>query len=218
MGKETIRAIDLEKLGRVHNPGAPKYLAHYVLKSAQRHKLVPWYRAALGMELVFENKQLSFMTYDGEHHRLAIISLPRAARPMIAIARRYRKFYGLDHIAYNFGSLPELLEKWRSLSEQGIEPVWCINHGPTTSIYYEDPDGNRLEFQSDNFDTREQLQDFALSMEFDKNPIGVNFDPAVLLAKLEAGVPVAELRKRGAGTPKGKKPVGGYRAINWRTL
>ena len=55
-------------------------------------------------------------------------------------------------------------------------------------------------------------------MEFDKNPIGVNFDPAVLLAKLEAGVPVAELRKRGAGTPKGKKPVGGYRAINWRTL
>ena len=84
MGKETIRAIDLEKLGRVHNPGAPKYLAHYVLKSAQRHKLVPWYQAALGMELVFENKQLSFMTYDGEHHRLAIISLPRAARPMIA--------------------------------------------------------------------------------------------------------------------------------------
>ena len=96
--------------------------------------------------------------------------------------------------------------------------MWCINHGPTTSIYYEDPDGNRLEFQSDNFDTREQLQDFALSMEFDKNPIGVNFDPAVLLAKLEAGVPVAELRKRGSGTPKGKKPVGGYRAINWRTL
>jgi catechol 2,3-dioxygenase-like lactoylglutathione lyase family enzyme len=219
MGKTaTFQSIDLDRLGKVESSGGPKYLAHWVLKSAQRDKLVPWYQKVLGMELVFQNDMVTFLTYDHEHHRLAIIKLPAAAKPMIALAKVYRKFYGLDHIAFNFGSLRELLGKYRALKTQGVEPMWCINHGPTTSIYYEDPDGNRIEFQSDNFDTAEDLQQFATGLDFDKNPIGVNFDPDLLWEKLEAGVPEAELRQRGSATPEGKKPVGGMKAINWRTL
>lgn len=214
----TMRSIDVDRIGKVQSKTGPKYLAHWVLKSAQREKLVPWYEKVLGMELVFENRMLTFLTYDQEHHRLAIISLPKIALPMVVLSRIYRKFYGLDHIAFNFGSLRDLLFKYRSLKQQGIKPVWCINHGPTTSIYYEDPDGNRLEFQSDNFDTAEQLQNFALSLDFSKNPIGVNFDADLLWEKLESGVPAADLRKRGSGTHPGKKDVGGLRAITWRTL
>lgn len=218
MGIQTMRAMDIDRLGKVESRTGPKYLAHWVLKSAQRDRMVLWYCKVLGMELVFENQMVSFMTYDHEHHRLAIIKLPGAARLMLPLARIYRKFYGLDHIAFNFGSLRELLEKYRALKAQEILPVWCINHGPTTSIYYEDPDGNRLEFQSDNFDTAEDFQKFAIGLDFNRNPIGVNFDPDLLWQKLESGLPLKDLRQRGSATPAGKKPIAGLRTINWRTL
>jgi hypothetical protein len=34
-----------------------------------------------------------------------------------------------------------------------IRPFYSINHGPTTSLYYTDPDGNRVELLVDNFAT-----------------------------------------------------------------
>ena len=39
----------------------------------------------------------------------------------------------------------ELLGNYRRLKAVGIMPVWCINHGITTSIYYADHDGTMLE-------------------------------------------------------------------------
>ena len=218
MAISTARSIEPDRIGRVKSANGPQYLAHWVLKSAQRKRMVEWYKAVLGMELVFENKLISFLTYDQEHHRLAIISLPGVAKLLVPLSKLYRKLYGIDHIAFNFGSLKELLDKYRELKEKDIEPIWCINHGPTTSIYYEDPDGNRLEFQSDNFEHPKDLQDFATGLDFHKNPIGVNFDPDYLWEKLEAGIPEAELRKRGSGTRPGRREVGGMRAITWRTL
>ncbi len=215
---KTFQGMSIDEMGTYKSPTGPKYLAHWVLKSAQREKMVPWYQTVLGMKIAFQNDMLTFLTYDEEHHRLAIIGLPKPAKGMLKLSRLYRKFYGLDHIAFNFGTLRELLLKYRQVKADGIEPIWCINHGPTTSIYYEDPDGNRLELQSDNFHDAQDLQEFAIGLDFQKNPIGVNFDPDLLWEKLEAGMPESELRQRGSATPEGKKEIGGMKAINWRTL
>jgi hypothetical protein len=46
---------------------------------------------------------------------------------------------GLHHMAFTFKSLGELLETFTRLKDGGIRPFWCINHGPTTSMYYRDP-------------------------------------------------------------------------------
>ena len=76
---------------------------------------------------------------------------------------------------------------------KGIRPFFCVNHGPTTSMYYRDPDGNRIELQIDNFATAEEGQAWMNSPAFDRNPIGVEFDPDALVDRFRAGVPVAEL-------------------------
>ena len=68
-----------------------------------------------------------------------------------------------------------------------------INHGPTTSMYYRDPDGNKVELQIDNYDDAQAMHDFMHSAQFEKNPIGVDFDPDELARGYHAGRPQAEL-------------------------
>lgn len=87
-----------------------------------------------------------------------------------------------------------------------------------TSSYYDDPDGNRYEFQSDNFATVAECVAFFRGPSFRENPIGVNFDPEYLCELLYQGAPETELMHQGQGTPPGREVVGGRRAITWRTL
>jgi hypothetical protein len=62
-----------------------------------------------------------------------------------------------------------------------------VNHGPTTSLYLRDPDGNELETQVDNFDTPQEATESFASKEFEDNPIGVDFDPEELIERLRSG-------------------------------
>ena len=57
---------------------------------------------------------------------------------------------GVDHVAYTYASLNDLLENYAQLKEKGIRPYWCVHHGITVSMYYADPDGNQMEFQVDS--------------------------------------------------------------------
>lgn len=197
---------------------APQYIAHWVIKTPRRDELVEWYKAVFGAEIVHSDKMITFLSWDGESHRLALVNLPRVLRFVFPLSRIRRKLFGIDHIAHSFDSLETLLRSYEHIKQQGITPVWCINHGPTTSIYYEDPDGNRHEFQVDNFDTPEETKQYFNSQAFAENPIGVNFDPDYLLEQLNQGVPEKTLLKQGAGTRPGTRQAENMKAITWRTL
>ena len=82
------------------------------------------------------------------------------------------------------------------LKNKDIGPYWCIHHGITVSLYYADPDGNQMEFQADCFPTNEDANAFMYGPHFETNPIGVEFDPDALLARLRAGEPEASLLPR----------------------
>lgn len=69
------------------------------------------------------------------------------------------------------------------------------NHGPTTSMYYRDPDGNQIETQVDNMGNDECTAMMA-SAEFEKNPIGVDFDPEDLCRRVECGESEESIKKR----------------------
>ena len=96
-------------------------------------------------------------------------------------------------MAFTFKSLGELLDTYTRLKESGIRPNWCIDHGPTTSIYYRDPDNNQVELLIDNFDDVREGKAYMQSPAFAKNPIGVPFEPESFVTRLQAGGSAAEL-------------------------
>ena len=78
-----------------------------------------------------------------------------------------------------------------------------MNHGPTTSIYYRDPDGNELETQVDNFKNAYEATEFMKSESFVHNPIGVEFDPEEFITRLQNGEKEGVLMKRPESGPCG---------------
>src|SRR5262249_48586304 len=166
----------------------PAKFAHEFLRNNKLKQMFDWYKTVLQAEVVFENQMLAFMTYDDEHHRLAIAAFP-------GIVDRAPRSAGLDHLAYTYASLGDLVATYERLKSAGITPVAAINHGLTLAMYYPDPDGNKVELQIDTFETVEELKGFFRSNSFANNPIGVSFSPDELARKFHQGVPEAELRK-----------------------
>ncbi|MCP3708860.1 VOC family protein [Paraburkholderia sp. CNPSo 3274] len=177
-------------------PTPPRKFAHFVLRTSRYDEVVNFYKALLSVHLTFSNDFVSFLTYDEEHHRIAVLNVS-------GLQDQQRGIAGVHHIAFTHDSLTDLVANYERAKLQGIEPVWCTNHGPTTSFYYRDPDGNQLELQVENFATVEESIEFMHSPEFAENAIGVDFDPEELARRLRAGEPEGELKKRPHSGPRG---------------
>lgn len=175
-------------------PVSPALFAHFVLQTSNLPAMRDWYLTVLNARIVHENPMLCFMTYDEEHHRVALLNLPD-------LQTRDEKARGVHHVAYTYASLGDLLATYRRLKAKGIEPYWPINHGPTVSMYYHDPDGNSVELQVDVFASKQESAAFFDSAAFRDNPIGVAFDPEDMARQYEAGVPEPDLMRRPAGSP-----------------
>jgi len=66
------------KLAPVSQPVSPAKFAHFVLRTGQLDPMVEWYRTLLNARIVFRDERLCFLSYDDEHHRLALINMPGA--------------------------------------------------------------------------------------------------------------------------------------------
>jgi catechol-2,3-dioxygenase len=158
--------------------------------------MVQFYKDFLGAHASYENEALSFLTYDNEHHRLAIVNIP-------GTTPKNHTSCGLEHLAFAFDNLDDLALSYRQRKELGILPVWSVNHGPTTSIYYRDLDGNMIETQTDNFDTVEGANAFMAGPQFAENPFGTDFDTEELCKRLDSGESHESIKKRVEIGPRG---------------
>ncbi len=158
----------------------PAKLAHFVLKTKKYRALVDWYQTVLGMEVAYRNASATFLSFDEEHHRMAILKLP-------GLLPNLRGSAGVDHVAFTYRSIGDLLTTYERLKGLGIKPVWPVNHGATLSFYYRDPDRNVVELQIDVFASREKTDAMLGDGRFAINPIGVDVDPEDLLARWKAG-------------------------------
>ena len=175
---------------------SPSRLAHVVLRTSRMDEMLRWYKTVLNATPAFESPSIAFLAYDDEHHRIALINIPGLAPQPEGAA-------GVHHFAFTYDSLRDLLGNYVRLKEAGIMPVWGVNHGPTTSLYYADPDGNQIECQVDNCDTVEEAGEFFFTEAFAENPIGVDFDPDAMYRQLVAGEEEGALKQYHRQGPRG---------------
>ena len=178
---------------------SPTKLAHVVLRTRHFEESRNWYITVLGARVIAENAMLAFLTYDDEHHRIALLNDPNA----LAMAPDQPRPAGLEHISFTYAGLGDLLTTYERLANEGIRPHWCVNHGATVSMYYRDPDSNQVELQVDVHDSLEEvLRDGPAIGE-----IGVEYDADDLLARFRAGVPIGDLLRQDPAPGRDLRPT-----------
>jgi len=177
----------------------PSRFVHVVYRTRQFDKMIDWYQAVLDCKVQYRTPVLAFLTYDEEHHRVALINL--AAVKPDAGAGEGRGTIGVDHVAYTYDTVEDLVENYAQLKAKGILPYWCVHHGVTMSMYYADPDGNQMEMQVDAFPSGDEANRYMSGPHFDANPIGVEYDPEEVLAKIRSGTPGTAFLQRKSDLP-----------------
>lgn len=115
-------------------------LGHVVLKVSDLDRSRAFYGALLGLKVsaVSEPWRMIFFTL-GDHHNVAIQETDGPVS----------EGGGVDHVAFKIaGGLKELAAAKRELDAAGVESM-PIDHNVSYSLYFSDPDGNKLEVYVD---------------------------------------------------------------------
>src|SRR5262245_5122982 len=119
-------------------------LGHIVLKVRDAAKSRDFYTRALGLKVSHEDlaRGTVFLSFGREHHDLALFQMatgdaPDAAQP------------GMHHMAWQLGSFEELQAAYHELRAAGFQIESTVEHNVTRSVYFPDPDGNRVELYCD---------------------------------------------------------------------
>ena len=188
----------MENLTNGNDPAVrPTKFAHVVYRTRRFEQMLDWYKTVFGAQVQYQAPALAFLTSDDEHHRFAIANMSVLKPDGDELERRGD--IGVDHVAYTYSTIGDLLENYSRLKGLGIAPYWTVHHGISVSMYYADPDGNQMEFQVDCLNRGEAGAYMATA--FAANPVGVEVDFDSLLTQHRNGVPAETLLVQPDGPP-----------------
>ena len=135
---------------------SPDDIHHIAFKTTNYKNMVTFYTNLFGCEPLYQSDLISFLAYDNEHHRIAIANTSDVLKELSILERfvmRFKIFLnrkipsieGLDHISYRINPIERWFKFYFDAKERGLIPLWTINHGGISGIYYQDPDGNLVE-------------------------------------------------------------------------
>lgn len=170
----------------------PMRLGEVVLATGRYDAMTGWYRQVLDVEPSLEHAvetgapptvpckptRMCFFRLHTEHPYqdvVAIFEMPGTRDAPTDVPR-------LHHMQLRNASLPVLRERYRRLREVGVVPYRSMDHGPSTSLYYRDPDHNVVEIAASNFATLAEFEACLASDDYRRNPAGKVIDPQSLLA------------------------------------
>ena len=106
---------------------SPSKLAHVVLRTNNLERMKRFYCQFLGGNIIHENEHIAFISYDEEHHRIALLAIP-------SLKDKDYDCCGLEHVAFTFDTLKDLCTAYKQRKALGIEPGWCVVSLHVTAI------------------------------------------------------------------------------------
>jgi len=97
-----------------------------------------WYADVLGMEESARGPSWIMMSFGDRHHDIALIRAEEGA---------HQGGLGLQHYGLEIaGDMTTLRSLYGMLLDKGVEVVKITDHEIGNGVYFNDPDGNRMEF------------------------------------------------------------------------
>lgn len=121
---------------------------HLALLVADPDASARWYADVLGMHETARSEPWIMMSFAHKHHDIALIRAEPGA---------HHGGLGLQHYGLEIEGDVDTLRRWYGrLLSKGVEVVKITDHEIGLGLYFNDPDGNRLEFflETDHDDDR----------------------------------------------------------------
>jgi catechol 2,3-dioxygenase len=98
-------------------------LHHFGLATAHLEEMLDWYAKVLGMTTNFQSSRgteagLVFVSNDRAHHRIALVSSPG-----LRDDTDRHTHVKIQHVAFEYATIDDLLNSWERLKGLGIVPV-----------------------------------------------------------------------------------------------
>ncbi|HEX5369579.1 MAG TPA: VOC family protein [Dehalococcoidia bacterium] len=120
-----------------------KRIGHVALRVGDEEKSRAFYRDVLGFDVSENDPEHggTFMTLGDNFHTIDVFPAPEVE----GAQRPKNGQIGLFHIAFEVGAYTDLRGAYCTLQDYGVPISHCTDHVSQRSIYFSDPDGNRLE-------------------------------------------------------------------------
>lgn len=181
----------------------PPQFSEVIFKTARFSEMQAWYETVTDVKAFFVRGEADKPNWTGAY-RIAFIRIfsDHPYTQVLGIfetpavtgkANNQAGEPGMHHMQLRHAGLDHLFSRYETLRAQGITPMRSFNHGPGTSFYYHDPDGNTVELSAANFVNEADYLAYFRSASYAKNISGIEIDPAAYVAKFRAGTPQEEL-------------------------
>ena len=122
-----------------------KRVGHLVINVRDQQTSTKFYTEVLGFEVSVNREGFgTFLTCGKIHHDLALFQAPVGALPVT------EGQLGLNHFAVQVEDMADLQQAYDEFKVLDVKLDHNTDHGMTSSIYFFDPDGNRIEYFCNN--------------------------------------------------------------------
>ncbi len=179
-------------------------LQHYGVTTANLDAMIDWYRKVLGMTVNYrasmptgaQNRApfsaMAFVGNDEVHHRIVFFEAPG----VVADPDKSRHVR-VQHVAFEYQTLDDLLGTYARLKAVGIMPVMAVDEGLQTGLYYTDPDQNSVELNVNNYGNEwTATEHMRTASQSGERPTRAQIDPEKMIAARKAGASFWELHER----------------------
>ncbi len=119
-------------------------LSHFEIKARDLPRLEDFYTRILGFVVTDRSPENA--------HQMVFLSLNPGEHHQIVLAEAGGDEFGagsVDHLAFRVADLGALRGYHKALRGYGGLPIDAVSHGTSWSVYFRDPEGNRLELFAD---------------------------------------------------------------------